>query len=129
MAFHAHEDRDLFIQVLNRGVSFFWRRPRARSRVLSYTPKELWQGVERLDATATKNYPEGLGGGKNSQQNTQGGANKSNKKVKGTKRVKQECGICLSIGSRGRANSHCTVNHRWSAHDHKIIGENDSNPP
>ena len=46
-----------------------------------------------------------------------------------TKCVQQECGICLMLGSMNPAKSHPTGNHRWSAHDHKIIGERVSNPP
>ena len=45
-----------------------------------------------------------------------------------TRGVQQECGICLLLGSTNRAKSHSTENHWWSAHDHKIIGENVSNP-
>ena len=127
--FHEHEDRDLFVQVLNRGVSFHGCRLRARNWVFSYTPKELWEEVERLADAANQNYHEGLGGGKNTQGNTQKGANGGNKKVNDTKGVQQECGICLLLGSTGRAKSHSTENHRWSAHDHKTIGENVSTPP
>ena len=39
------------------------------------------------------------------------------------------CGICLLLGSTNRAKSHSTERHRWSGHDHEIIGENVSNPP
>ena len=46
-----------------------------------------------------------------------------------TKGFQQECGICLLLGSTNRAKSHSTENHRRSGHDHKIIGENVSNPP
>ena len=46
-----------------------------------------------------------------------------------TKGVQQGCGICLLLASTNRAKSHSTKNHRWSAHDHKILGENVSNPP
>ena len=97
--------------------------------MFSYTPKELWEKVERLADAANESCHEGLGGGKNSHQNTQGGANRSNKKVNDTKRVQHECGICLLLGSTARGKSHSTENHRWSAHDHKIIGENVSSPP
>ena len=45
-----------------------------------------------------------------------------------TKVVQQECGICLLVSSTGRARTHSSENHRWSAHDHKIIGEGVSNP-
>ena len=41
--FHEHEDRDLFVQVLNRGVSFHGHRLKAKNWVFSYTPKELWE--------------------------------------------------------------------------------------
>ena len=119
----------MFVQVLNRGVSFDGERLKARNWVFLYTPKELWEEVELLADAANKNYHEGLGGGKNSQQNAQGGANGSNKKVNDTQGVQQECGICLMLGSTDRAKSHSTENHRWSVHDHKIIGENVSNPP
>ena len=43
--------------------------------------------------------------------------------------VQQECGNCLLLGSTNRAKSHSTENQWWSAHNHKIIGENVSNPP
>ena len=58
--FHEHEDRDLFVQVLNRGVSFHGRRLKARNWVFSYAPKELWEEVERLADAANQNYHEGL---------------------------------------------------------------------
>ena len=127
--FHEHEDRGLFVQVLNRGISFFGKRLRARNWVFSYNPQELWEEVERLADAANQNYHEGLGGGKNCKQNTQGGFNRSNKKANDTKRVQQGCGICLLLGSTNRAKSYSTGNHRWSAHNHNIIGENVSNPP
>ena len=85
--------------------------------------------VERLANAAHQKYHEGYVGGKNSQQNTQGGVNKSNSKGNDTKGVQQECGIANLLGSTGEANSHSTDNHRWSAHDHKMIGDNVSNPP
>ena len=129
ITFHEHEDRDLFVQVLNRGVSFHGQRLRARNWVFLYTPKELWEEVERLADAANQNYHKGLGGGKNAQQNAQGGANPGNKKVNDTKGVRQECGICLLLRSTNRAKSHSTENHRWSAHDHKIVGGNVSSPP
>ena len=69
--FHEHEDRDLFVQVLNRGVSLHGHRLRAKNWVFSYTPKELWEEVERLADAANQNFHEGLGGNKNTQQNTQ----------------------------------------------------------
>ena len=127
--YHEHEDRDLFVRVLNRGVSFHGQCLKARNWVFSYTPKQMWEEVEPLADAANQNYHEGLGGGKNSQQNAQGGANWSNKKGDDTKGVQQECGICLLLGSTHRAKSYSTENHRWSAQDHKIIGENVSNPP
>ena len=129
LKFRKHENRDLFVQVLNRGVSLHGQHLKARNWLFSYTPKELWEEVERLADTANQNYHEGLGGGKNAQQNAQGGASWSSKKVNGRKGVQQECGICLLLGSTSRAKSHSKENHRWSAHDHNIIGENVSNPP
>ena len=62
--FHEHEDRDLFVQVLNRGVSFDGHRLKAKNWVFSYTPKELWEEVERLADAANQNFHEGLGGNK-----------------------------------------------------------------
>ena len=97
--FDEHEDRHLFVQVLNRGVSFHGQRLKARNWVFWYTPKELWEEVERIADAANQNYHEGLGGGKNCQQNAQGGANRSTKTVNDTKGVQQECGICLLLGS------------------------------
>ena len=85
--FYEHEDRDLFVQVLNRGVSLHGQRLKARNWLFSYTPKELWEEVERIADAANQNYHEGLGGGKNSQQNAQGGANRSNETVNDTKGV------------------------------------------
>ena len=85
--FYEHEDRDLFVQVLNRGVSLHGQCLKARNWLFLYTPKELWKEVERLADDANQNYHEGLGGGKNSQQNAQGGTNGSNKKVNDTKGV------------------------------------------
>ena len=69
--FNEHEDRDLFVQVLNRGVSFHGHRLKARNWVFSFTPQELWEEVERLADAANQNFHEGLGGNKNTQQNTQ----------------------------------------------------------
>ena len=125
--FHEHEDRDLFVQVLNRGVSFHGHRLRAKNWVFSYTPKELWEEVERLADAANQNFHEGLGGNKNTQRNTQNGAQKGNKKVNDTRNVQQHCSICLLLGSTNRAKTHSTDNHRWSPYDHKVIGENISN--
>ena len=125
--FHEHEDRDLFVQVLNRGVSFHGHRLKAKNWVFSYTPKELWEEVERLADAANQNFHEGLGGNKNTQQNTQNGAQKGNKKVNDTRNVQQHCSICLLLGSTNRAKTHSTDNHRWSPYDHKVIGENISN--
>ena len=127
--FHEHEDWNLFVQVLNRGVSVHRQCRKARNWVFLSTPKELWEEVERLADAVNQNYHEGLGGGKNAQQHAQGGANRSNKKVNDTEGVQQECGICLLLGCTNRAKSHSTENHRWSAHDHKIVGEKVSNPP
>ena len=109
--FHEHEDGDLFVQVLNRGVSLLGQRLRARNWVFSYTLKELWEEVERLADGANQNYHAGLEGGNNSQQYAKGGANRSNKKVNDTKGVKHECGICLLLGSTNRAKSHSAENH------------------
>ena len=39
--FHEHEDPDLFVQVLNRGISFHGQRLMASAWVFSYTLKEL----------------------------------------------------------------------------------------
>ena len=72
--FNEHEDRDLFVQVLNRGVSFHGHRLKAKNWVFSFTPQELWEEVERLADAANQNFHEGLGGNKNTQQNTQNGA-------------------------------------------------------
>ena len=125
--FNEHEDRDLFVQVLNRGVSFHGHRLKAKNWVFSFTPKELWEEVERLADAANQNFHEGLGGNKNTQQNTQNGAQKGNKKVNDTRNVQQHCSICLLLGSTNRAKTHSTDNHRWSPYDHKVIGENISN--
>ena len=54
--FHEHEDRDLFVQVLKPGVSFHEQRLKARNWVFPCTPKELWEGVERLADAANQNY-------------------------------------------------------------------------
>ena len=97
--FHEHEDRDLLVQVLNRGVSFHGHRLRAKNWVFSYTPKELWDEVERLADAPNQNYHEGLGGNKNTQQNTQGGAKRGNKEVNDTRNVQQDCSIRLLLGS------------------------------
>ena len=126
--FNEHEDRDLFVQVLNRGVSFHGNRLKARNWVFSFTPQELWEEVERLADAANQNFHEGLGGNRNTQQNTQNGAQKGNKKVNDTRNVQDHCSICLLLGSTNRAKTHSTANHRWSAYDHKVIGENVSNP-
>ena len=126
--FNEHEDRDLFVQVLNKGVSFHGHRLKAKNWVFSFTPKELWEEVERLADAANQNFHEGLGGNKNTQQNTQNGAQKGNKKVNDTRNVQDHCSICLLLGSTNRAKTHSTGNHRWSTYDHKVIGENISNP-
>ena len=52
--FHEHEDSDLFVQVFNRGVRFHGQRLQARSWVFLYTPKGLWEEVERLADAATE---------------------------------------------------------------------------
>ena len=104
----------MFVQVFNRGVSLLGQRLRARNWVFLYTPKELWEEVERLADPANQNSHEGLGNGKNAQQNAQGGANRSDKKVNDTEGDQQECGSCLLLGSAHQAKSHSTENHRWS---------------
>ena len=62
MMFNEHEDRDLFVQIINRGVSFHGQRLKARNWVFLYTPKELWAEVDRLADAANQNYHEGPGG-------------------------------------------------------------------
>ena len=42
--FHEHEDRDLFVQVLNRGVSFHGHRLKAKNWVFSSNPRTLGGG-------------------------------------------------------------------------------------
>ena len=59
--FHEHENPDLFVQVRNRGVSFHWRRLRARGWVFWYTPNELWEGFERSPMPPTKITLRALG--------------------------------------------------------------------
>ena len=59
--FNEHEDRDLFVHFLNRGVSFHGHRLKAKNWVFSFTPKELWEEVERLADAANQNFHEGLG--------------------------------------------------------------------
>ena len=118
----------MFVQVLNRGVSLHGRRLTARNWVFSYTPEELCEEVEQLADAANKTYHEGFGGGKNAQDSSQNGANGGSKKVNDTKGVKQACGISLLLSSTSRAMSHSTENHRWSVHEHKIIGGNVSTP-
>ena len=71
--------------------------------VVSYSHKELWEEIWRLGDAANQNYHQGVGGGKNFQQNTQGAPNRSNKKVNDTKGVQRECGTCLLLGSTNRA--------------------------
>ena len=78
--FDEDEDRNLFIKVLNRGLSLHGRPLRARNWVFLYTPKELWEEVERLADAANQIYHEDLGGAGNSQQNTQSGLNNKSKK-------------------------------------------------
>ena len=56
------------------------------------------------------------------------GPKKGNKKVNDTRNVQDHCSICLLLGSTNRAKTHSTGNHRWSPYDHKVIGENISNP-
>ena len=52
---------DLFVQVLNRGVSFHGNRLKARNWVFSFTPQELWEEVERLADAANQNFMRVLG--------------------------------------------------------------------
>ena len=52
---------------------------------------------------------------------------KGQQKVNDTRNVQDICSICLLLGSTNRAKTHSTGNHRWSAYDHKVIGENVSN--
>ena len=52
--FNEHEDRDLFVQVLNKGVSFHGHRLKTKNWVFSFTPKELWEEVERLADAANR---------------------------------------------------------------------------
>ena len=89
---------------------------------------KLWEEVGQLADAANQNYHRGLEGGKNFKQNTQGAAKRSSEMVNDTKGVQRECGICLLLGSTNRAKSHSTKNHRWSANNHTINGENVSNP-
>ena len=89
-----------------------------RNWVFLYTPKEVWEEVERLADAANQNYHEGLGGGKSSGQNTQnGGAKRSNKKVNDTRKVSSmQCGVCLLARVyEPSEDATSTENDRWSA--------------
>ena len=112
-----------------QGTKFSSAAPQGKKLGVFVHSETLWEGVKRLHDAANQNYHEGFGVGGNSKQNAQGGANRSNKKVNGTKRVEQGRGIRLFLGSTNRAKSHSTGNQRWSAQDHMIIGKNVSNPP
>ena len=78
--FNEHEDRDLFVQVLNRGVSFHGHRLKAKNWVFSFTLKELWEEVERLADAANQNVHEGLGGNKNTRKTPKMGPKRATKR-------------------------------------------------
>ena len=61
--FNEHEDRDLFVKVLNRGVSFHGHRLKAGTGCFR-SPAGNVGRVERLADAANQNFHEGLGGNK-----------------------------------------------------------------
>ena len=48
LKFAEKDDRDLFNEVVNKGVSFGGIRLVAKPWVFSFTPGELWEELERL---------------------------------------------------------------------------------
>ena len=61
LKFAEKEDRDIFHEVVKRGVSFAKTRLVAKPWVFSFTPTELWEGFEKLADSNHQQFHQGLG--------------------------------------------------------------------
>ena len=114
LKFAEKEDRDIFNEVVNRGVSFGGTRLVAKPWVFSFTPTELWEELEKLADANHQQFHEGL-----SQNPPSKGGNQNN--VNNTQ--SKDCAICLSFGHTNRAKSHSTENHWWNKTDAERVAQ------
>ena len=108
------EDRDIFNEVVNLGVSFGATWLVAKPWVFSFTPSELWDELEKMADANRQQFCEGLshnppskGGNANNVNNTQS----------------KDCTTCLSFGQTSRAKSHSTENHWWNKTNAEGVGQ------
>ena len=120
LKFAEKEDRDIFNEVVNRGVSFGGTWLLAKPWVFSFTPTELWEELEKLADANHQQFHEGL-----SRNPPSKGGNQKN--VKNTQ--SKDCAICLSFGHTNRAKSHSTENHWWNKTDAERVAQEASKDP
>ena len=60
LKFAEKEDRDIFNELVNRGVSFGGTRLVAKPWVFSFTPTELWEELQKLADANHQQFHEGL---------------------------------------------------------------------
>ena len=121
LKFVEKEDRDIFNEVVNRGVSVGGTRLVAKAWVFSFTPTELWEELEKLADSNHQQFHEGLSRNPPSKGGNQMNVNNTPSK---------DYAICLSFGHTNRAKSHFTENHWWNKTDaERVAQEANKNPP
>ena len=120
LKFAEKEDRDIFNEVVNRGVSFGGTRLVAKPWVFSFTPTELWEELEKLADANHQQFHEGLSRNPPSKGGNQKTVNNTQSK---------DCAICLSFGHTNRAKSHSTENHWWNKTDAEGVAQEASKDP
>ena len=118
--FAEKQDRDIFNEVINGGVSFGRTRLVAKPWVFSFTPTELWEALEKLADANHQQFHEGL-----SRNPPSKGGNAKNVNYTQSK----NCAICLSFGHTNRAHSHSTENHMWNNTDADSMAQEGSKDP
>ena len=120
LKFAEKEDRVIFNDVVNQGVSFGGTRLVAKLWVLSFTPTELLEELEKLADANHQQFHEGL-----SRNPPSKGGNQKN--VINTQ--SKNWAICLSFGHTNRAKSHFTENHWWNKTDAERVAQEASKDP
>ena len=114
LKFAEKEDRHIFNEVVNRGVSFGGTRLVAKPWVFSFTPTELWEELEKVADANHQQFHEGLSRNPSSKGGNQQNVNNTQSK---------DCAICLSFGHTNRAKSHSTENHWWNKTDAERVAQ------
>ena len=114
LKFPENEDRDIFNEVVNPGVSFGGTWLVAMPGVFSFTPTELWGELEKLADANHQQFHEGL----SRNPPSKGG----NAKIVNNTQSKDSA-ICLSFGHTNRAKSHSTENHWWNKTDAERVAQ------